>query len=69
METNTKLLALTAGAAVYTVGYLTLLAAVLRGQLGGLLGAAVVLMATGILIAMVFGVLLARLTAEILGEP
>lgn len=53
---------------VYSAGYLVLIAAVAIGQVTGLGAIAAVLMATGILIAMVFGLAFAKLFAETLGE-
>lgn len=54
---------------VVLVVALTLIgAAVIEGEVGGLSGIAAVFIATGILIAMVFGVALVKTEAEIMGE-
>lgn len=68
MKSITKLYLLAAGTVIYAAGYLVLLAAVLQGQVSGLSGIAAVIMATGLLIAMVFGVALAKTEAEIMGQ-
>lgn len=68
MEGRTKLYLLALGAGIYALGYATLLLAALRGELEGLAGVAAILMATGILLALVFGVLLFKLQAEVLGQ-
>lgn len=68
MKSNTLLHLLTLGGIVYTIGYVWLLVAVLQGEVGGPASLAFLLMATGILIAFVFGILLAKLQAELIGE-
>lgn len=68
MKSQTKLYLLAGGTVVYSAGYLVLIAAVATGEITGLGAIAAVLMATGILIAMVFGLALAKLFGETLGE-
>ena len=68
MRARTKVYLLAAGTTVYGAGYLVLVAAVLLGEIGGLGGIAAVLMATGLLVALVIGVALARTEAALVGE-
>lgn len=68
MEPRTKVYALAAGTVVYAVGYVVLLVAALRGELDGAVGFAAVLMATGLLVALLVGVALAKTEAELLEE-
>lgn len=68
MNIKTQYHLLTLGAIIYSIGYGVFIAAFLRGEIEGLAGVAGVIMATGILIAIIFGALLARVQAEVLGE-
>lgn len=68
MDSRTMLLLLGGGTVVYGIGYLGLLVSFVQGELRGLLGLVSILMATGIMIAMVFGVLLLRTVAEFVGD-
>lgn len=68
MKGITKVRLLAVGTVIYGAGYLILIASAILGELGGLSGLAAVTMATGILIAMVFGVAFAKTEAELMGE-
>ena len=68
MDTDIKYYLLAVGVMVYGAGYLVLVAAVWLGHVEGITGIAALLMATGLLIAMVFGLLLARVVADVTGE-
>lgn len=68
MRAITKVYILAAAAIVYGAGYLVLIAAWLLGEIGGLIGVSVLLMATGLMIALTIGVGLAKTEAELLGE-
>lgn len=68
VSTKSKLYLLYLGIVVYGAGYLVLLWTVAVGELQGFVGLAVVVMATGLLIAGVFGALIGTILVELLGE-
>lgn len=68
MRNILKLRLMYVGVVIFGAGYLVLLYSVLIGEIGGTSGLAAVLMATGILFIAIFGVLLARVWAQMRGE-
>lgn len=67
-STKTKLHLLYLGIVIYGAGYLVLLWAAALGDLRGFVGVAVIIMATGLLIAGVFGALIGNILVQVLGE-
>lgn len=67
MRSNTQLYLLTLGWIILAIGYVWLLVAILQGEVGGPASLDLLPITTGILIVFVFGFLLAKLRAELIG--
>lgn len=68
MRNILKLRLMYVGVVIFAAGYLVLLYSAITGEIGGTSGLAAVLMATGVLVIAIFGVLLARVWAQMRGE-